>query len=121
MHGIVASQLAGHWITDSGNPRNVDVGEALEFRSAKREDVSYIWGGALVGVQFDTNHHVEEFSNVGCSDESDPVDDHSESWLFVVPNTLVIDGNSEMRRFTVLALDGDRLRIRLDERYVKEL
>jgi hypothetical protein len=110
---VNASALLGHWSSESEGPRYSRVGDRIEFRREAMRP-SYTWGGPSSGLRFDRDHHVEEFANTMCSDESDPVRDHEERWS-LSGRILVIEGYWRRTSATVEVLDRRHLVLRVIE------
>ena len=114
------STLVGHWSAidastelRSSELRSSSPGDVIRFERQRRPP-HYIDHWPPSGLQFERNGRVAESINMGCSTESDPVTDHSESWS-LVNSTLVIEGANRRVTAAVDVLDRRRLNLRVVE------
>lgn len=106
--GIKRELLIGkHW---AGGCRTFAC-DTLEFTAYKKYDVArYQWGGCGEGMEFYENDSAQIFSNVRCSDESNPVDFYSSTWQ-LKGDTLIMDKHFMIVKYRVISVQKKKLKL----------
>lgn len=103
----------GHWVVVSGDPYELKAGDTLMLQKRKQTPKMYEWGsGVQSGFEFLKDGSFNEYHNVLCSTESNPVVHAGEKWSSCNRNDLScieITGPGRKIKFGVVTLTSKKL------------
>ena len=116
---IKKAELTGkHW---AGNCNDMTC-DTMNYEAFKKYDPKrYQWGGYAEGIEFHEDGSAQEYQNIMCSDESNPISSFPSKWKWQGKDTLIVEGYYAITKYKVLALSNKILKMNVLDLKTKEI